>query len=124
MITESRIEKCLATVRSICASSSIDQYLIGYTKESAASKGDKYRSRVGFHHLVLLADRMTQRDALTLEEALQTRAKRDRRSVLGKKYHHEKRSLAHAPSTGGVSLEETEAICAVYIAWWDKDYVI
>lgn len=121
MITQSRLEKCLATVRSICTSPALDQYLIGYTAASAAWKGDQYRSREGFQHLVVLADRMSRDDALELETTLQRTIWSDPNDIACMKYHAEKREDGQPYSSyGGKKSDPSETSCSVYMAWWDK----
>lgn len=86
-----RIESCLATVEAIASSSSVNEFLVGYTRQSAGQKGDAYR-RLDFKHFVILADKMTMSDGLRLENALQKRTMGDPQSPVHRKYHSEKRA--------------------------------
>jgi hypothetical protein len=127
-ISKSRIEKCLETVKAICASPAVAEYLIGRTGQSAQDKGDFYRNlrkngrADGFDHLVVLADKLTNADAKTLEDRLQAWCglgkecppDLDRREVNCRKYHHGKRG--RYPSNGNSRRDEH----AIYMVWWEK----
>lgn len=120
-ITRQRIEKCISTVEAIISNTNVDQYLIGFTRQSANQKGDEYRRR-GFEHFVILADKMDRASALKLENELQRRALGAATfSRLHKKYHAEK--SAHGTlygSSGGSPADGSVKECSVYIAWWMK----
>jgi len=99
----------------------IDQYLIGYTVLSASEKGDKYRTRVGFQHVIILADKMKQADALDFEHRIQKHIMSDKLGRLCSLYHKEKIALDRTiRSSGGSTRGELDPICSVYMAWWDK----
>ena len=122
MITKSRLDKCLSTITSICSSPQLEQYLIGYTVLSAGKKGDQYRSpRIGFEHLVVLADKLTQMEALDLERRLQSAIWDKEDEIACKKYHAEEKANGRIFSSAGGSRKGlTAPECSVYMVWWDR----
>jgi hypothetical protein len=128
-ITESRIEKCFETIRAICSSPNLVEYLIGRTSKSAQDKGDDYRRLKddrgrpdGFDHLVFLADKLTDKEAEELEDKLQAWCGLgkdcppdiDRREITCRKYSHHKN--ARRRSNGNSKRKEH----SVYMVWWEK----
>lgn len=111
------LDRLSSTVDAICASPRVTGYLIGYS-----SKGSKrfaaYRSH-GFHHFVLLADGLSQKDALDLEEHLHMRIEADTAAHSYQKYREESRGRHHR-SSGGVVSDEGNTH-SVYMAWWEED---
>src|SRR6266702_6369617 len=90
-IKQNQVDRCLDTITAICRSPAVDHYLIGFTSRSAARRGYDYRYiNKPFDHLVILADRMRCKNALDLEEKLQTtilNEEEDKRRVVYRKYH-------------------------------------
>jgi len=119
-ITEKRVNSCLDTIGSICASPALDQFLIGFTSLSAAKKGDGYRG-IKFEHLVLLADQMTCDAAVLLETRLQKEILYGQSKQLKKicrKYHEEKKN--HGGIFAGTGGRPHKGPCSVYMVWWDR----
>ncbi|WP_056398746.1 MULTISPECIES: hypothetical protein [unclassified Sphingomonas] len=120
-VSKRKIEKCLATIEAIVSNDSVDQYVVGFTRKSAITKGDDYR-REGFEHLVILEDKMDRVTGLQLETALQqlTMLGEDG-AVLTQKYHHEKAGKrTQFRSSGASTADESMKECSVYVAWWCK----
>jgi hypothetical protein len=113
------IDALLATMRVICASPKLKYFRIGYTSWSANRKRGVYGKR----HLVILADRLTRKAALKLEQALQERAcgiggKRcDRSSILYCKYDPKRRDGRYWKSNGGNKADAGSPVHAVYMVW-------
>jgi hypothetical protein len=108
----SMADHCENTAIAVAASGNVEQFVIGYTGKSASIRAGAYRG-VGFKHLVILADKLTEADALKLEGELQARLKAN------EKYHYEKKSAGHSPSVGGVGRENATLLQhSVYIAWF------
>lgn len=122
MLSQNRIDKILATVRSICASPMVDQFLIGFTAQSASQRGDQYRNSAGFEHLVVLADKLSSADALDLEKRLQIAILENITDPAWEKYHSDKKENGQTySSAGGKAHEVSDRSCAVYMAWWDRE---
>lgn len=121
-LNPARIETLISTVESICASTKMDQHLIGLTKLSALKKGDQYRNpRVGFQHLVFLADRLTKKESEELEATLQQSIMIDGIGPFGhQKYHADKAKNGKLYRSAGGQKDSGKPEYAVYIAWWDK----
>jgi hypothetical protein len=86
-ITDSRFDRLLTTIDAICRSPSVQHYRIGYTSRSIQARSDQYRA-TKWDHFVALADRLSQSEALLLEQELfeEIRDNEDRRSVVYCKY--------------------------------------
>jgi hypothetical protein len=121
---KSLLEDCYNTVCAIAASPHCDEFVIGYTHQPLRARGRAYWNAlaVGYPHLVGLADKMSQADALWLEKHLQIMVKENREGEDSlKNYHPEKRLLAHSASTGGKKLAADARQSSVYMAWADSN---
>ena len=116
MITQKRVDLCLGAMRAICCSPNVRGIVVGYTSKSAGVRAQSYR-RVGFDHLVILADKMKSADALELERRLQEHIKGGGDKLLSKKYAKNKLMDVVRSSAGGVKTNELDFACSVYMAW-------
>jgi hypothetical protein len=107
---------CIEAITSICFSPVVESYNIGFTSQSAIKRGDQYRG-VGYHSLVVLADKMTREEALRLEQDLCEAVQAfDTNSPLYKKFRE---GSSYRRSYGGAPSDIAERpIHSVYMAWW------
>jgi hypothetical protein len=112
------IEEYLDTIWEICHSKYVTQYVIGFTSRSAKERRQEYR-KGKINHLVVVADKLTQRDALDIESAIQQKAVKDKRSALYQKYHDKKRDGRLYMSHGSSKKGSIAKAHSVYMAWWD-----
>lgn len=118
-ISKIRIRRCFDTVWAICTAPTLDQYVIGRTK-NVKQREAKYRFQK-YEHFVVLADQLTDNDAKTLEARLQdrigVRSQRPSpaicREITYKKYHKDKVNKGHHPST-------ESGKHSIYMTWWEK----
>lgn len=108
----------MGTIAAICRSPEVNQYLVGLTKLTATRKRNGYK-RFEFPHYVVLTDAMSAKDALALEAYLfeRTAHNEDQRSLVYRKYHHEKRTGPFRASTGGQANTD-DRIYSVYMTWF------
>src|SRR5205085_5111941 len=112
-----RREAYLNTVWAIAASPYVSQYVIGYTARSGIERFRQYKSW-GYDHLVLIADRLSRKDALDLEEYLHEEARKNRNTTIYQKYHEKRRDGPHYRRYGGIGAPG-DAVHSVYMAWWE-----
>ncbi|MDX2385125.1 hypothetical protein GOD60_14130 [Sinorhizobium medicae] len=105
------------TVDAICASPRVTGYLIGYSSKGSA-RFTAYRPH-GFQHFVILADGLSQKDALDLEEHLHMRIEADQAALSYQKYREKSRGRHHR-SSGGITSEDGMNH-SVYMAWWEEE---
>ncbi len=110
MMTPRGLKRLLATTEAICESDAVTHFVIGLTA-NPTSRSASYRG-VKIPHFVILETNLTCRQALQLEEALQTETKGH------KKYHPEKRTGGHRRSVGGVKSAVVPRTYSVYLAWY------
>jgi hypothetical protein len=113
-----RREAYLETVWAISASQYVEQYVIGFTYRPGIARYREYRA-LGYDHLVIIADRLSRKDALDLEHYLQRAVREDRRSVMYRKYHAPRRSKPTYRSYGGGDTDPNALVHSVYMAWWE-----
>jgi hypothetical protein len=119
MLRQKRVDICLETIRAIAALPTVTEYIIGFTTLSAAQKGDQYR-RVGFHHLIILADKMSRPVAIDLEHRIQHAIFKQGDS-LSRNYHKEKFARGTLfKSSGDSPRDPAVKECSVYMAWWTR----
>lgn len=111
------IELLVGAIESLARSPRFNQFKIGFTRQSTKDRADDYR-RQRFSHLVTLADKMTSKCALDLEEDLYRALERitDKRSILFRKWDPKQRKDGYQRSSGGRP-ERKKPIHSVYIAW-------
>lgn len=112
-----RADAYLDTVRSIIRSPDVREFIIGYTSRSSARRLAEYRNEQGYQHLVVLADRLGQKDAHALERLLQDAVRQDKRSQMYQKYHPVKRDGRYYRSAGKNTADPVAKVHSVYIAW-------
>lgn len=120
LVRQQQIDRCLDTVWAIASSRYSGHFVIGFTAQSISGRmgGTYYRN--SFHHMVVLADRLTRADGLALEEALQIECKRGaaRGAPYRRKYHPDHRSDVYRRSVGNAGhLDEFGRFHSVYMAW-------
>ena len=113
-----RREAYLNTVWAIAASRYVSQYVIGYTSRSGIARFRQYKVW-GYDHLVIIADRLSMKDALDLEHYLQNEAKKNKNTAFYQKYHRERRDGPTYRSYGGTAQAPDDFIHSVYMAWWE-----
>ena len=117
-LQERMIDRYLDTVWCIASSRYVQHFVIGYTSQSGKERFNGYLQR-GYDNLVVLADRLTKRQALQLEEQLQSACKAG--GAYGepyrRKYHPDHRNLHYIGSAGQGSPDPTAQIHSVYMAW-------
>jgi hypothetical protein len=122
-ITTKRVERCLKTVEAIASLDTLTGYLIGYTGLSASIKGDQYKvPSQGFHHFVILADKLTFEDSLDLEAYLQRRTMGGQPgTVVYEKYHTEKRDRKRFYRSAGGQKDRGRKEYSVYMVWYEGE---
>ena len=118
MISERLYQRYLATVCVIAASPYVESYVIGYTSGSIESRFQTYR-KLEYKHIVVLANGLSEHDALGLEERLFKGALEDRRYLSWRRYHRVKRCKRYFRSSGPRSRAPDSLIHSVYMAWWE-----
>jgi len=119
-ITPKLVDTCIDTIAAICRNPSLREYIIGFTALDAVEKGNHYR-RIGFDHLVVLADKMNRPSALDLEGRIQSRIFSGENRKLFNKYHAEKRVNGHVyQSYGGSPRDGADLNQSVYMVWWEE----
>lgn len=98
------------------------EYIIGITSRSARERFRAYRQN-DYQCFVILADRLSQRDALELEQYLHPASERnddrprvDTTSLIYLKYWPMRRE-SYVPSTGGLRAGEGDSY-SVYMVWF------
>ena len=120
-IQERRIIDLLDTIWAIAASPYVAGYTIGYTSRSGHDRFKEHRTN-GYHHLVILADKLEQKEATKLEVTLQARIREDRRFTAYRKYDPDRRDGPIFPSIGNPKTDNTfEQTHSVYMAWWEPE---
>lgn len=121
-VTPRQAESLAYTVFAICNSSSVIEYMIGFTARSALVRRREHYRRLGYQHLVVLADKLSRTDALFLEEHLQKSMRDDKRYVIYKKYRDAVRDGPHRASYGGIQGSPLEHIHSTYLTWKDDRF--
>lgn len=103
------------TVDAIAASPLVTQFVIGYTSLSRTQRFSGYKTRE-FEHMVLLADRLSEKDAKELERYLQRKCRVAKRFVTWRKYHKRFRTLDYRPGTKSDDPDKKKH--SVYMVWW------
>ena len=115
-----RIDWYLDTMWAVAHSKQVEGYVIGFTAQQLWARYSGYR-QLGYQHMVILEDKLNRADALFLEGKLQASIKNDKRNLVYRKYHHEKRDKRHYPSAGQATMDPDELYHSVYMAWWDVE---
>ncbi|NQZ90954.1 MAG: hypothetical protein HRT97_01275 [Moritella sp.] len=102
-------------IKSIIESSTLDQYLVGITKDSVVRRRSYLKE--GFDGYVVIDFNLTQKSALDHEEELFNTLTADKTRSPYKKYHNEKRDGSYKRATGGIPEGEKYDL---YIAWINK----
>jgi len=115
---EKMVTNYFDTVWCIAASRWVKWFVIGYTSKSGKERFSAYKTK-GYNNMVVLADRLTQKQALELEEQLQNLCKAGKpgQLVYKRKYHPEHRDLRYSRSSGQGSPDPCAPIHSVYMAW-------
>jgi hypothetical protein len=113
-----RREAYLETVWAIAASPYVETFVIGYTYRSGLARYREYHA-VGYDHLVIIADRLSRKDALDLEEYLQLGIRRHRGLASYRKYHGRRRDTRTYRSHGSANADPNDLVHSVYIARWE-----
>ena len=111
-----RVDRYFNTIWAIAASKYVKKFHIGYTSRAGFGRFTDYK-RFGFDHLVILADKLTEKEAKTLEDDLQQRCRRDKRELPWRKYHDKRRKLSYRP--GFASPTPLKKSHSVYMVWWE-----
>jgi hypothetical protein len=115
-INKASKNRYLNTVQAIAASPRVDQFLIGFTSRAGVHRFAEYRP-YEYEHLVILADKLNDKEAKGLEEFLQTKCKSDSKTAAGRKYHKRRKKLPY--TKGGSSRTPNKPIHSVYMVWWE-----
>ena len=118
MFSDDFLENVYETVWAIAASRYCSEYIIGYTH--LANRRRKAYARNGWSYFVILADNLTQSEALRFEKRLQERIKSDLTHICFKKYNVKRRSLRHYPSSGG-KIDTQGSHHSVYMVFHEED---
>lgn len=120
MLTNARVEEVRRTVACIVASPLVDGYKIGLTVHPTRKRFLEWR-KWDYEHMVVLADSLSCRDALDLEERLWAACRSDADSLLYKKWEDGTRDGPYRRSGGGRDIHEDEARNAIYMIWWEPE---
>ena len=111
-----RLEIHLKTMRAIAASNCVEKFYVGFTSRDPFRYFGWYR-RNGYDHVVILADRLTEKEAKDLEKYLQDRCRKaDKRTPLWQKAHKNLQKGQYV--LGAKSPTPKRKIHVVYMAWW------
>jgi hypothetical protein len=113
-----RVPRYVDTIWAIAASRWVQQYVVGITCRQAWQRRLEYHAQ-GYDHLVILADKLTLKEAHWLEERLQAEIRLNRRHTNYRKYHEDKRMTRYYRSAGSGSPNPNARIHSVYMAWWE-----
>ncbi len=118
MTQERVVERYINTIWSIASSRYVQHFVIGYTSDSASRRFAQYQKN-GYHYIVILEDKLSQRRAHDLEERLQNACKLQAKSggPHCRKYHPDHRELRYFKSAGQGSPDPCAPIHSVYMAW-------
>lgn len=114
MTPDQTAARIMPTVKAISQLPSLSYFLIGLTKMSSRAKRQGYVN-VGMQHYVVLADQLTQAEAVELEGVLQRACFSCPETE--PRYHPEK-NRSHRKSVGGIGAAK-EAY-SVYLAWYSE----
>lgn len=120
MVLRYKVAESIAfTVETIARSPLVKEYMIGYTSRQGLKRRSEYIRQHGYEHLVILADRLTQSDALELERALHDYLKEPevRTTSSWKKYEKSRREGIHYESAGPRLQRADAPSHSVYMAW-------
>jgi hypothetical protein len=115
-LRDTQIERYEYTIWAIANSEYVKRFLIGYTSRAGIYRYNEYK-RLGYEHLVILADRLTEIDAKNLEQKLQDKCWNDHRRALYQKYNRKRRDKPYRPGTP--SRSPHKKLHTVYMAWWE-----
>jgi hypothetical protein len=119
MINSATVEHYVNTIWCVAASQYVHEFMIGYTSRSGAERRREYRNAHEYQYLIVIADQLTQPDAMNLEKRLQEAIKVDGRAVLYRKYCPWRREQRYFPSHGPSHAEPFSKTHSVYMAWWE-----
>lgn len=117
------VEQLALTVDAIATSSRVDEYIIGYTARQGLKRRSEYVRRHGYEYLVILVDRLTQADALKIEQALHEYLTHEgnpdllRHTASYRKYEKKRLHERHYRSAGNFSADPNDIVHSVYMAW-------
>ena len=123
MVTANRLDYLLNTVWAVASSRYVKWFVIGYTAQPAHNRRRDY-GKVGFDHLVILADKLTRSEAHIIEECLQDECKRGLATgePYRRKYHPIKRLDVYRRSAGSANvIPPDERGHSVYMAWVEPE---
>lgn len=107
-------------IRPIITSPDISGYVIGLTKKNSTRRFS-YR-RENWDYFYIIETDLTQKQALYLEQQyFEYLTTQDKRSLLYKKYHPEKRESSYKPSIGGLKITGSDTReYSIYVACYHK----
>lgn len=116
-LSAERLAQYFGTVWAIAKSPEVEQYIIGFTARSSFERLKEYK-KIEYDYMVIIADKLTRKQAFQVEKYLQIQATTNRREVTFTKYNKRRRGKAHRASYGGVQGRPDDLIHSVYMAWW------
>jgi hypothetical protein len=119
-LQKKRLQLYRNTVWAIAASKYVHTFYIGFTSRSAFQCFGWYRKK-GCEHMVLLADRLTEKDAKGLEEYLQCECRKADKRIALRRKAHKKNILNSRYYLGAMSRTPKEKVHSVYMVWWEPD---
>lgn len=118
-IYQNTVERHLNTIWAIASSRYVKWFLVGFTAQSGIERmrGTYYANN--FDHLVILADKLTQMNALLLEKNLQDACKEGsaRGRPYRRKYHPDHRTDVYRRNIGTPAADPLDRVHSVYMAW-------
>lgn len=120
LVNEGVVSDLTDTIWAIAASRWCKGFLIGYT---CMTRRERFRSYKydDWHHMVVLENGLTQKQALDLERRLQAVCKQG--AACGppyrRKYSEYHRTLSYRQSAGQGSRDAKSPIHSVYMVWWE-----
>lgn len=113
-------QRYLDTIWCIASSRYVRGFVIGYTSMSSRERFVGYQAKK-FGYIVVIADHLSLKQALSLEEALQIECKTGaaRGAPYKRKYCPNYRDISYRASTGQGSRNATGNDHSVYMAWYE-----
>jgi hypothetical protein len=119
VLQERVVDRYLDAIWCIASSRYVKGFVIGYTSMSGKERFQGYAAKE-FNHLVIIADRLTRKQALDLELRLQSECKKG--AAYGppykRKYCPDFRDKRYYPSAGQKTSDPMEKCHSVYMAWY------